>query len=93
MTKYKSHFIIKINGTQVSEEFNNAVDEVIVDSSLNMPCMASIRLYDAELKWVDDASLDIGKTVVITVEIDEQSTGAGGTIFTGEITSLEPNFS
>ncbi|RPI82095.1 MAG: type IV secretion protein Rhs, partial [Chloroflexi bacterium] len=41
----------------------------------------------------DDASLDIGKTVVITVEIDEQSTGAGGTIFTGEITSLEPNFS
>lgn len=92
MTKYTSHFIIKINGTNVSEAFYDALEEVIVDSTLDMPCMACIRLHDPDLNWVDDANLDIGNSLVITVENDDQ-TDVDGTLFNGEITSLEPIFS
>jgi phage protein D/phage baseplate assembly protein gpV len=93
MTKYVGHFILKIGGQNVSEEFMDALDEVVVDTSLYLPDMFTIQLDDPALKWVDDSLLDIGKEVEISVESGEEHSGESGLLMKGEITALEPNFS
>jgi phage protein D/phage baseplate assembly protein gpV len=96
MTKYVSQCFIKIGGAKVSEAFMDAVEEVVVDTSLQLPDMFTIRLHDPEVKWVDDESLlDVGKQVEISAETHDLDYGqmVRGTLIKGEITSLEPNFS
>jgi phage protein D len=87
--------IVKINGAVMSEEFLNALIEVVVDTSLYLPSMFSILLHDPNLAWANDSSLDIGKSVEIEFETtpwDEQSSVKTSDI-KGEITALEPDFS
>ena len=95
MPKYITNFLIKIDGSDVSVEFQDAIKEVVVDTSLDLPWMAIIRLHDPDLSWAGDTTLDIGKSLDISVQGDEGS--AGGTtakvLFKGEITALEPHFS
>ena len=93
MPEFLNVFTIKISGTNVSEEFYNNVEEVIVDTSLNMPGMFSIRLRDYELSWVDDTMLDIGNQVEIGVDLDINAGGGSNSLIKGEITALEPHFS
>ncbi len=88
---YVSSFTVKIGGTDVAEEFMDAVLEMVVDASLYMPSMFTIRVDDHELKWVDDANLDIGKEVEINAEAKGDQT-ASGLLIKGEITGLEPDF-
>jgi phage protein D/phage baseplate assembly protein gpV len=92
-TKHLTQIFIKIGGRDVSKAFMDAVDEVVVDSSLHLPDMFTIRVHDDELEWVDDRLLDIGKKVEIKVKGSEEQGGHGGTLIQGEITALEPNFS
>jgi len=89
-TQYISHFIIKIGGQVVSQAMMDALDEVVVDTSLYLPDMLTIRLHDPDLKWVDDALLDIGKEVEISVQAAEET--AAIPLFKGELTALEPHF-
>ncbi len=94
---YISHFTVKIGGTDMSEQFMDAVREIVVDCSLYMPSMFTIRLDDHNLEWVDDAQLDIGKEVEIKAETAEGTVtdyGAviSGLLIKGEITGLEPEF-
>jgi phage protein D/phage baseplate assembly protein gpV len=84
---------IKIGGSQVSEAFMDGVIRVTVDSSLHLPSMFTIELYDPELVWVDDTLLSIGSAVEIAMEQSEERGGASGTLIGGEITALEPQFS
>jgi phage protein D/phage baseplate assembly protein gpV len=93
--KYLSHFDIKIGGQNMSADFYDDLDEVAVDTSLQMASMFTIKLRDQDLKWVDDASLDIGKEVEIGVELDENSESSkqSDQLIKGEITALEPVFS
>jgi phage protein D/phage baseplate assembly protein gpV len=85
---------IKIGGQDVPKAFEDAILEIIVDTSLYLPSMFTIKLMDPTLKWVDDASLDIGKEVQIQMKASE-SEGAqqAATLIKGEITALEPHFS
>lgn len=92
-SQYLTQVLIKIGGQNVPAEFMGALVEVIVDTSLHLPSMFTIQLNDASLKWVDDASLDIGKEVEIGVQTGEQQGGLSGTLLKGEITALEPDFS
>ncbi len=96
MAVYKSNFTIKINGTDVSTDFQNDLLEVVVDSSLGMPAMCSIRLSDAGLKWMDDATLDLGKSLEVSAVLGEATSGTTSNspvlLFKGEITALEPHF-
>ncbi|MCL5995670.1 MAG: VgrG-related protein [Chloroflexi bacterium] len=64
--------------------------EVVVDTSLHMPDMFTIKLRDMRLNWADDSSLDIGKEVEIALKGEGESQQV--TLITGEITSLEPDF-
>jgi len=85
---------IKVGGQDVSQEFMDDLDEVVVDTSLHLPGLFTIRLNDPTLKWVDDAQLDIGKKVEIGVKVPEEYYGqqVQDTLITGEITALEPSF-
>lgn len=92
-TKYLSQFTIKIDGANVSETFYDAIEEVTVDSSLEMPSMFTIRLRDHDFVWVDDSTLAIGKAVEISVVKTEGQNPVTTKLFKGELTALEPSFS
>ena len=91
MPKYLNEILVKLNGANAPTTFFDALTEVVVDTSLGMPSMCSIRLYDQTLSWVDDASLDLGKSLEVSVKAGGAS--AATVIFKGEITALEPQFS
>ena len=92
--KYLNQFQVKIGGADMAQEFYARVEEIVVDTSLGMPGMFSIRLHDVDLTWLDDTQLDFGKTVQIdaVVDADISSSGTPVTLISGEITALEPNF-
>jgi phage protein D/phage baseplate assembly protein gpV len=80
---------IKIGGQAISDEMAGDLLEVVVDTALHMPDMFTILLYarvydDDTTRWIDDASLDVGKEVEITVD--------NKVLIKGEITALEPSF-
>ena len=62
---------IKIGGQDVAKALGDAILEIVVDTSLYLPSMFTIKLMDPALKWVDDALLDIGKEVEIRMKGDE----------------------
>ena len=86
---------IKIGGQDVSQEFMDALDEVVVDTSLHLPDLFTIRLHDPLVKWADDSLLDIGKEVEISIKTPKQyyEQEVQGVLIKGEITALEPDFS
>jgi phage protein D len=91
--KYLSVIQIKIDGTNVSQDFSNDLLEVVVDTSLGMPGMFYIRLHDPDMTWIDDTSLDFGKTVQIDIVVASTESGVSSAVnlISGEITALEPN--
>lgn len=93
---YSPQCYIKIDGSYAPTELMDDLIEVVVDSSLYLPSMFTIRVRDPWLDWVDDARFDIGKSVEISMEqpdADEWGGAVKGTMIKGEITSLEPEFS
>lgn len=91
--QFLSKFFIKINGQDVPQVFIDALLEVTVDQSLYLPAMFTIELHDPDLKWVDDALLDLGKSVEISASLASDWGGGQGALISGEITALEPSFS
>jgi phage protein D/phage baseplate assembly protein gpV len=80
---------IKIGGQELSDTMWRDVLELAVETTLSMPDMFTLKLHDDVFStdaahWVDDASLDVGKEVVIAADETQ--------IFKGEITALEPDF-
>ncbi len=97
MTKHTSHFMVKIGGQNIPEEMYDDIEEIVIDSRLNLPAMFTVRLHDSKLKWVDDATVDIGKEVEISAKVDEEAANELGiqgivSIIKAEITALEPDF-
>jgi len=84
---------IKINRQDVAKEFMDDLLEIVVDTSLYLPSMFTLEVLDERLKWVDDALLDIGKQVEISLKAAEEAGGVQGILIKGEITALEPHFS
>jgi phage baseplate assembly protein V len=84
---------IKLNGQAASMELLNCLTRVTVESSMNIPAVATLYLHnmplgDHSLKWIDTADFDPGKTVQIAVLEGSNST----TLFDGEIVEVEPSF-
>ncbi len=67
--------------------------EVVVDTSLYLPGMFTVLVSDPKLKWVDDGGIDVGKSVEISMKQKQDGGGKEGTLISGEITALEPEFS
>ena len=93
MPKFLSQFFVKIGGADVSKEFMDDVIEIVVDSTLYLPEMVTIQLYDPDLKWVDNSLLDLGKEIEISATASEELSSTQGTLIKAEITALEPEFS
>jgi phage protein D len=79
---------VKIGGTPLEQE--GQLIEVRVEENLVLPDAFLLRLSDAGLGLVDNPRFDIGKTV--EVDLGGADSGDLGSVFKGEITSLEPVF-
>jgi hypothetical protein len=59
-------FKVRIAGQYVPDGFMDDVQEIVVDSTLHLPEMVTIRLHDAKLEWVNNSKLlDLGKKLAI----------------------------
>lgn len=68
---------------------SDAIEEIIVDSSMRVPQMCTITLHEDNPALTLIDRFKIGDPIQVKVGTD----GSGDTLFTGEITGLEPNFS
>jgi phage protein D len=81
---------INVNGTALSPKIADSVFDVEVETSLYLPSMFIMRLYDDDsITIIDGDTFKQGKTIEISVKgFSDTFT----TIFKGEITALEPDF-
>src|SRR5690349_22940505 len=91
----RAQVTLKINGTAQTDMLDDLMS-VTVDSNLHMPAMLSLELFDDDMTWVNETSIDLGKPIEVTFDEqpDPDSTEAALSklLFQGEITSLEPHY-
>src|SRR5689334_8257687 len=88
--KLMNQFFVEIDGVaqNVAAEILGDLLEITIETSLHLPDVATLVMHDSRLKWLDDAKLEPGKSLVI-----KASTGSNELpIFDGEIVELEPDF-
>ncbi len=89
-------FTIKVESQPLTEDFNQKVVEIVVDSDMYQPSMFTILVHDNDMSLVDSEKLAIGKALEVIIEPPEQGNRAGSsgkdTLIKGEITALEPTF-
>lgn len=93
-TTLGSDFTVKINGSPISQEWQLQISSIEVDDALYMPSMCVMRFFDPQFVMLDSSNIGIGKSVEISVSeqrIGDTATDSGS-IFKGEITSLEPEY-
>ncbi len=89
--EFTSAFQVRIEGLDETTVAGLMADvvEITVESSLHLPDVATIRLHDSWLRWVDDRRLDPGKALTLSAR---PSDGEELPLFDGEIVELEPEF-
>ena len=85
---------IKIDGQTLDTQTFGKLQDCIVEQSLYIPDMFTIRFVDADLKLVDSSDFKIGTTVEIGITVAGVGlTGENSaTLIKGEITAVEPLF-
>lgn len=81
---------IKINGSDLAEDSMNKLFEVEVETSLYLPSMFIMRFYDDTVTLIDSTTFKEGTPVEIKTQ--EEGSTTYTTIFKGEITAIEPDF-
>jgi phage protein D len=87
-----SQMSLKIGGKDAPRDMMRAVSEIVVDTSLHLPDMFTIRINDSSLKLIDSPLLDVGNSVEITGEAGEIERTVKALLMKGEITAIEPEF-
>src|SRR5260221_14119215 len=86
---------LKVGGANQTDMLGDLI-AVAVDSNLHLPSMLTVELFDGEMEWVNDTTIDLGKAMEVTFEEQPEpdSTEAPLTkvLFQGEITSIEPHY-
>lgn len=84
-----SSIYLKIDGQQMSRELFEKIDEISVESSLQLPDVATFTIRDPLANLLDDEKLKLGTQIQVMskIEDDEHS------IFDGEIVEIEPRYS
>lgn len=79
-----------LNGAQAPQKVLDDLLECIVENSLHLPDVCTIRIHDAEFHWLDAPTFQEGVSVVV-----QMGFGRGGlrSVFHGEITGLELDLS
>lgn len=82
---------VKIDGNPVPSLLTDAIAEIVVDSSLHLPDMFTIRIQDPDMEWANNSEwFDFGKTVEISILPAEAAVTEKAKLIDGEITALEP---
>jgi phage protein D len=82
------YLFLAVDGRSAPDDLTHALLEITVESNLHLPDVATLVLYDPDLRWIDDPSLAPGKALGVSGE-------AGGQppfLFDGEIVEIEPRF-
>jgi uncharacterized protein involved in type VI secretion and phage assembly len=79
-----SHISIKVDGSLVPDAAQSDALEVVVDYSLHLPSMFTIRLLSHDMKWLEDATFREGKKVEIFAGEPPVK------LMSGKIAGLEP---
>ena len=86
LTNLLSVFEVKLDGAALGAAMGELVLDISVESSVHLPDMCALRLYDADFSLVQGNSWDIGKALQISAGY---AAGNLSKIFDGEITALE----
>lgn len=84
----QTNFYLKIDGSDAAVELVADIEQISVESSLHLPAVATLVIYDPKLCWVDSDSLMLGKALTITAKVDRTIK----LLFDGEIVEIEPDF-
>ncbi len=84
-----SQIEIKLNGSTVQEGTMEQLLTLIVDQSVHVPDMFSLRFNDSSLTILDNGPFDLAKEVEITAQ---KEGGEKISLIKGEITAIEPYF-
>lgn len=83
--------IININGAPLSTEHSGKLLELLVDSSLDVPDMLTLRFEDADLTLVDDPKFALGAE--ISIQVQPSGTSAPKPLIDNAlISAIEPDF-
>src|SRR5215217_4582337 len=87
-----SHFFLEVEGMgkPAGVELMQSILSVVVESSLHLPDVATIRVTDTALRWIDDKALEPGKRIKVSAEGPQSK--HEHPLFDGEIIELEPEF-
>jgi phage protein D len=75
-----------LNGQQASQKALNDLLDCVVENSLHLPDVCTLRIHDADFTWLDSALFLEGSSVEIQMGYGSASLK---TVFIGEITGLE----
>lgn len=81
-----SHLSLKIEGVLASEEVMDILLEVVVDVSLHLPSMATLRFVDHDMQLLQAATFEPGKKIEIFYGPRSQDK-----LFIGKVVGLEPD--
>ena len=90
-SQFLSGVDIRINGSSLEPTIAAQVLEVRVETRLMLPSMFSLRIPDPEITLIDDERFKIGTVVEILFQAADKAIQTR--VFSGQITSLEPDFS
>jgi phage protein D/phage baseplate assembly protein gpV len=85
----QTNFYLKIDGSDASVDLVADIEQISVESSLHLPAVATLVIYDPKLRWVDSDCLAPGKELTISAKVDRTIK----LLFDGEIVEIEPDFS
>ncbi|MCC2670093.1 MAG: Rhs element Vgr protein [Armatimonadetes bacterium] len=81
-----SHFYLTVDGQELSEDDRADILEIMVENSLHLPDLFTIRLSDPDFEWIDRDQFKCGAKVVIYGGYE----GSGlSRICAGEVTAVE----
>jgi phage protein D len=83
-----STLYLNLDGRDMPQEQFRMIDEITVDSSLQLPDVATVTLRDPAGELVDDTSYKLGARIKVVAQVK----GNKETVFDGEIVEIEPRF-
>ena len=83
-----STLYLNLDGRDMPPEQFRMIDEITVDSSLQLPDVATITLRDPDGELVDDTTYKLGTRIKVIAQVK----GNKETVFDGELVEIEPRF-
>ncbi|ACO45548.1 VgrG-related protein [Deinococcus deserti] len=83
-----SSLFLTIDGQDMEPQLFGLIDEISVDSSLQLPDVATVTFRDPLANLVDDERLKLGSKIQVIAQVK----GHKETVFDGEIVEIEPRF-